>query len=167
MCIRDRDLFALSQEPYHAELWRKKREAEDKEASKKKAKTKFGKFDLTSIIISKHLWSKDGLMAYAQDYGSYAMKDFVHNRIRTLQMDIEAAKEWDAKPTGLFAPTLPTTSVNGRSASWSERSGTRREGRTRMRAAEGDPINRSGGGGVVLIFEYQHRRRGVMLLSCE
>ena len=90
------DLFALSQEPYHAELWRKKREAEDKEASKKKAKTKFGKFDLTSIIISKHLWSKDGLMAYAQDYGSYAMKEFVHNRIRTLQMDIEAAKEWDA-----------------------------------------------------------------------
>ena len=51
------------------------REAEEKQASKKKGKTTFTKLDLTSIIISKHLWSKDGLMAYAQEHGTKSMQN--------------------------------------------------------------------------------------------
>jgi hypothetical protein len=92
------DLFALSQEPYRADSWRKRREAEEKEASKKKAKTTFTKLDLTSIIISKHLYSKDGLMAYAQEHGTHVMKMFVHSHQRRLALDIEDAKEWAAAP---------------------------------------------------------------------
>jgi hypothetical protein len=93
------DLFALSQEPYTADAWRKKREITEKEAGKsdqKKSKTVLTKLDLTSLIISKHLWSKDGLMAYVQEYGTHAMKNYVHNHQRKLVMDLEDAKEWAA-----------------------------------------------------------------------
>ena len=90
------DLFQLSQEPYVATAWRKRREAVDKTAGAKQAKTSFEKMDLTSVIISKHLWSKDGLLAYAQDHGTKAMQRFVHNRQGKLSRDIDDAKEWDA-----------------------------------------------------------------------
>ena len=46
----------------------------------KNAKTKFEQLDLTSIIMSKHLYTKDSLLAYAQTYGTHAMMRFVHNR---------------------------------------------------------------------------------------
>ena len=35
-------------------------------------------------------------MSYSQDFGTSAMKHFVHNRQRKLAMDIEDAKEWSA-----------------------------------------------------------------------
>lgn len=90
----DVDLFQLSQEPYRADVWRKRREASDKEAGSKMARTSFEKMDLTSVIISKHLWSKDGLLSYAQDHGTRAMQRFVHNRQRKLTADIDEAMEW-------------------------------------------------------------------------
>jgi len=97
------DLFELSQEPYRADAWRKRREKADKEASKKKARTSFTKLDLTSVIISKHLWSKDALMAYTQDHGTAKMQDLVHSRQRKLTQDIEDAKEWlDARENAAF-----------------------------------------------------------------
>ena len=88
------DLFDLSQEPYRADSWRKRRIDAEKEASKKQCKQAFTKLDLTSVIIAKHLWSKDALCAYTQDYGSHLMKTYVHNRQRKLDADIEDAAEW-------------------------------------------------------------------------
>jgi len=88
------DLFELSQEPWQATGWRKRREQNDKEAAKKKAKTVFEKLDLTSICVSKHLWSKDALMAYAQDHGTPVMQKWVHSQQRRLVAHLEDAKEW-------------------------------------------------------------------------
>ena len=98
------DLFALSQRPFQAELWRKRREMQDKlvaryerkdeESSRKKAKAVFTKMDLTSVIVSKHLYSKDQLLAYVQDYGTAAMQVYASKHQRRLVADIEDAKEW-------------------------------------------------------------------------
>ena len=88
------DLFKMSQEPYMAEVWNKRRETADKAAGATGAKTTFDMMDLTSIIIAKHLWSKDGLMAYTQDYGTKAMQRFVRGRLRRLVADIDETKEW-------------------------------------------------------------------------
>ena len=88
------DLFEMSQEPFRADSWRKRREDKDKEASKKGAKTKFEKLDLTSLMMSKHLWSKDSITAYAQDHGTVAMKRFVHNNQSKLGTLINDGKQW-------------------------------------------------------------------------
>jgi hypothetical protein len=97
------DLFELSQQPWNADVWRKRRVAQDKEASKKNAKTKFEQLDLTSIIVSRHLYTKDSLLAYTQTYGTHAMMRFVHNRQDKLTQDIERAKEWaSAKDNAAF-----------------------------------------------------------------
>ena len=90
------DLFELSQEPFRADSWRKRREQHDKDALKKSAKTTFNKLDLTAVIISKHLYTKDSLLTYAQDYGTKPMQLFVHKNQRKLQVEIEDAKEWDS-----------------------------------------------------------------------
>lgn len=88
------DLFEMSQEPYMAGVWLKRREAADKAAGATGTKTTFDMMDLTSVIIAKHLWSKDGLIAYAQDYGTKAMQRFVRGRQRKLVADIDETKEW-------------------------------------------------------------------------
>jgi len=88
------DLFELSQEPFRPGSWRKRREEKDKEASRKAARTKFEKLDLTAIMMSKHLWSKDGLIAYAQDHGTAAMQRFVHNNQKQIGAFIKEGKEW-------------------------------------------------------------------------
>ena len=67
------DLFELSQEPFRADAWRKRKQDKDREAAKKNSKTTFDKLDLSAIIISKHLWTKDSLIAYAQEWGTKAM----------------------------------------------------------------------------------------------
>ena len=91
---RDLDLFALSQQPFNAEIWRKRREASEKEASSKQAKTVFDLMDLTSLVMSKHLYSKDSLLAYVQKYGSMVMQRMVRKRQSSLLKDIEEIKEW-------------------------------------------------------------------------
>ena len=65
------DLVEKSREPYTATAWRKRREAlevaavleGDKEPS-------FGKLDLQSLILSKHIHSKASLLAYVQERSS-------------------------------------------------------------------------------------------------
>ena len=97
------DLYELSQQPYNAELWRKRREASEKMAGAKKAKTSFNKLDLTSLIISKHLYSKDRLLAYVQNHGTSAMQLHAIRNQRRLVSDIEDAKEWaSAKENAAF-----------------------------------------------------------------
>ena len=97
------DLYELSQRPYNAELWRKRRETIEKEASAKKAKTSFNKLDLTSLIISKHLYTKDRLLAYVQNHGTTSMQLHANKNQRRLASDIEDAKEWaSAKENAAF-----------------------------------------------------------------
>ena len=75
------DLFACSQEPFQADMWRRRREECDKEAAKLESKVTFTKLDLTSLIISKHLYTKDSLIAYVQDFGTAVMQSYV-NRVQ-------------------------------------------------------------------------------------
>ncbi|CAK0814602.1 unnamed protein product, partial [Prorocentrum cordatum] len=88
------DLFEMSQEPYMAGVWVKRREATDKAAGAMGTKTTFDLVDLTSTIIAKHLWTKGSLMAYVQDRGTKAMQRFVRSRVRKLTADLEETKEW-------------------------------------------------------------------------
>ncbi|CAK0878955.1 unnamed protein product [Prorocentrum cordatum] len=88
------DLFEMSQEPYMAGAWVKRREATDKAAGAMGTKTTFDLVDLTSTIIAKHLWTKGSLMAYVQDRGTKAMQRFVRSRVRKLTADLEETKEW-------------------------------------------------------------------------
>lgn len=91
------DLYELSQAPWRADSWRKRREDKERTASKKGAKVaRFEKLDLTALMISKHLWSTDALLAYAQDHGSAAMQKYVHNHQAQLGQFIEHGKEWAA-----------------------------------------------------------------------
>ena len=88
------DLFALSQEPFRADSWRKRHEKTVLEASKKNAKTTFSKLDMAAVIESKHLYTKSALLAYVQDHGTKAMQSYACKNQRRLQSDIEDAKEW-------------------------------------------------------------------------
>ena len=94
------DLFAISQEPYEAEMWRKRRENVEKaEAKAEKGKRKgpaVTKLDLTSLILSKNLATKDAVLAYVQKHGSAAMQAFVHKVQRHLPEYILEAKDWAA-----------------------------------------------------------------------
>jgi hypothetical protein len=99
---RELDLFALSQQPFEANLWRKRREVSDKSSAQatKAAKTSkaFSKLDMTALVISKNLRTKDSLMAYVQQHGTIAMQAYVNKNQRRLSMDIEDAMEWEAAP---------------------------------------------------------------------
>ena len=88
------DLFTLSQRPYQADEWRKRREREDMEASKEGKKATFDKLDVNSLIISKHLYSKDGLLSYVQDYGTRIMQSWASKHQDKLLLYIDHAKEW-------------------------------------------------------------------------
>lgn len=78
------DLFAVSQEPYQAELWRCRRERRDSEAAKTDGKATFTKMDLTSLIVSKHLYTKDTLIAYVQEHGTAVMQSYINKVQRKL-----------------------------------------------------------------------------------
>ena len=83
-------MFALAQQPFQAELWRKLREAKDKwasqagddEKSKKNSKVAFWKLDLTAPIVSKQLHTRDALLANVQQHGTAAMQVVVHKNQR-------------------------------------------------------------------------------------
>lgn len=97
---RELDLFALSQQPFEANLWRKRREAADK-SMEKMAKTPkrpkaFSKLDMAALVISKSLRTKDSLIAYVQQHGTVAMQAYANKYQRRLSMDIEDAIEWEA-----------------------------------------------------------------------
>ena len=62
------DLWALSQKPWNAQAWEAIRQAKDKEASKLGKSASFNKADLNALIIAKHLYSKDTLLAYVQEH---------------------------------------------------------------------------------------------------
>jgi len=100
------DLFEKSQQPFQADTWRKRREKQDKEASKAGGKTSFTKLDFTALVISKHLYSKDCLLAYMQEHGTATMQLFTNKCQRKLEEFIEDAEEWaSARENALFEKT--------------------------------------------------------------
>ena len=92
------DLFELSQEPFMAEVWRKRREADAKKESveTKAPKRSKGvtKLDMAALVLSKQLHTKDKLMAYVQEHGTAAMQTYTHKNQRRLAQDIVDALEW-------------------------------------------------------------------------
>ena len=92
------DLFELSQRPFRADDWRKRKQGKDKEILKEGGRTTFNKLDLTALIVSKHLYSKDCLLTHMQEYGTVAMQLFASKHQRKLQEYIEDAEEWATAP---------------------------------------------------------------------
>ncbi|CAE7343110.1 unnamed protein product, partial [Symbiodinium microadriaticum] len=111
------DLFAESQRPWMAHVWKRRHEASTHNApvldlavtwaffeeSAKQASSgsqhgskrqKFNKLDLTSIILAKNLTTKAAVLAYAQDHGTAEMQVFVHAQQRKLPEFLQEAAEW-------------------------------------------------------------------------
>lgn len=93
------DLVELSREPFVAVAWRKRRERlEATAAVSLKKPAAFNKLDFTALILSKHLHTKAGLLAYVQEFGSPAAQLFTSKNQRKLVEFIEDAQEYaDAK----------------------------------------------------------------------
>ena len=90
------DLFESSREPFQAGAWRKRREERDKSYAALQKKATFTKLDLTSLIVSKQLRTKDALLAYVQRHGTVAMQSFVSRTQRKLDEYIQDAETWAA-----------------------------------------------------------------------
>lgn len=88
------DLFELAQRPFNADGWKRRREIADMAASAIGKKARFTKLDLTAIIISKNLSSKNALLEYAQTCGCEGMQQFVSQHQRRLTEYLEDAREW-------------------------------------------------------------------------
>ena len=91
------DLFAESQRPWNADIWMRRSEAAEKAASassSQKARCKFNKLDLTSIILAKGLTTVAALLEYTQNHGTEAMQLFVHQRQKFLKEYLAEAQEW-------------------------------------------------------------------------
>lgn len=92
------DLFEAAQQPYQAQLWRQRREHKDcADAAIGKASA-FTKLDLTSLIVSKQLHTKDALLAYVQRHGTVAMQSYVSRVQGKLDEHLQHAWEWAKAP---------------------------------------------------------------------
>ena len=88
------DLFEAAQQPYQAQLWRQRREHKDcADAARGKASV-FTKLDLTSLIVSKRLQTKDAVLAYVQQHGTVSMQSYVSRVQRKLDEHLQDAWEW-------------------------------------------------------------------------
>ena len=97
------NLYEESQQPFCADVVKKRREVAAMQplqaAKKTKSATgndKFGKMDLTSLILAEGLQTPAQVMAYVQDKGSVAMQAYVNKHQRRLRESIEDAHAWDA-----------------------------------------------------------------------
>ena len=92
------DLFEESQQPYNAGAWRARREKKDCTASVEETAPTFTKLDFTSLVLSKNLRTKSGVLAYVQKHGTVAMQNFVCKNQRQLDKHIEDAMSWEDAP---------------------------------------------------------------------
>ena len=93
---QDVDLFAESQRPWNAGMWKRRREEAEKQALAGCGKRRrFCKLDLTSIILDKGLNTKAAVLEYTQDHGTEEMQLFVHNHQKYLKDFLTDAQEWD------------------------------------------------------------------------
>jgi hypothetical protein len=92
------DLFAESQRPFNATMWKRRREEAVREAAAdpRKKLRRFGKLDFTAIVMDKELTTKAAVMAYFQKHGSEEQQEFVSNQQRKLKDFLQDAKEWAA-----------------------------------------------------------------------
>ena len=91
------DLFAESQRPWNAAIWKRRHEeAERATASEggKQKKPRFNKLDLTALIMSQGLTTQAAVMEYVQDHGTEQMQLFVHQRQRYLKDFVAEAMQW-------------------------------------------------------------------------
>lgn len=90
------DLFAESQRPWNAILWKRRREEVEKVAQQGDGakKAKFNKLDLTALILSQELTTPASVLAYTQNHGTEAMQLFVHQRQKYLKDYVAEALEW-------------------------------------------------------------------------
>lgn len=71
------DLFAEAQEPYVAQVWKRRREEKDKAVAAGQGKPKaFTKMDLTAVILDQGLTTKAAVMQYAQDKAANPLSRF-------------------------------------------------------------------------------------------
>ena len=89
------DLFALSQEPFTARMWKRRREDNEKAAAGVKKARSFTKLDLTATVLDQGLKSAAAILSYAQENGTAAMQKFVHQHQRRLKEFLEDAREWE------------------------------------------------------------------------
>ena len=92
------DLFGESQRPFNAVVWRRRREeAEKAAASQPGVKVRrFGKLDLTAIILSEGLTTRASVLEFVQDRGTEDMQIFVHNHQKQIKEFVREAQEWAA-----------------------------------------------------------------------
>ena len=92
------DLFDVSQRPFCATMWKRRREQAEKSAAADPTlkKRRFCKLDLTSIIVDKGLQTKVQVLDYVQQCGTDEMQVFVHQHQKYLPDMIADAKEWAA-----------------------------------------------------------------------
>ena len=102
------DVYEESQEPYCAEICRKRREKAEMNAHAsdepdgKRCKTmsqhRFNKSDFTDVVLSKDLKTPSAVMDYLHGHGSQAARAFAQKNQRRLQEFIEDAEEWAEAP---------------------------------------------------------------------
>ena len=92
------DLFEVSQRPYTAAMWKRRREQAEKSAAADptQKKRRFCKLDLTSIIVDRGLETKAQVLEYVQLSGTEDMQMFTHKHQKYLPEMIAEAKEWAA-----------------------------------------------------------------------
>ena len=90
------NLFEESQQPFQASMWKRRREALDASecADPSIKKKRFGKLDLTAVILDKGLRTKAEVMEYAQEHGTEQLQVFVHNNQKKLAEYLADAREW-------------------------------------------------------------------------
>ena len=103
------DIYEEAQEPYCAEICRKRREKaemraftpDEPEAKRSKGTTKqprFNKSDFCDLVLSRKLKTPAAAMGYLHDHGSEAARAFAQKNQRRLQEFIEDAEEWERAP---------------------------------------------------------------------
>ena len=95
------NLYEEAQEPYCPFVNKRRREAnamKQPETAAKKAKPveKFGKLDLTSLILAERLMTPAQVIAFAQTKGSVVMQTYINRQQRRLKEMIEDAFAWEA-----------------------------------------------------------------------
>lgn len=92
------DLFAESQRPFNATMWKRRREEAEKAAAVQPGSKvrRFSKLDLTAVILDKGLTTRAAVLEYAQDNGTEEMQLWVHNHQEQVKKLIRDAEEWAA-----------------------------------------------------------------------
>lgn len=100
---KELNLYEKSQEPWNADIIKRRREinamrpAEPTDSGKKaKAGERFGKPDLTALVVAERLQTPAQVMAYAQNNGSAQMHSWLQKQQRHLKSYIQEAYEWES-----------------------------------------------------------------------